>query len=107
MTGGQIANGIGSAIAMVTSGVFIATYSAVAPWHKSSLGRFMMVKAAAICLTGVITVTLTIKDFTSHSDWLRYIQASLWVMVSVAFVHHTSLVWRLQHRRKTGDKDRE
>jgi len=100
MTGGQIANGIGSAMAMVTAGSYIVVWTLYGGWFRSRIGRFVILKAAAICLTGVITVALTLSDFGARVDWLRYIQAMLWLLVSIAFIHHTRLVWKINHRKE-------
>jgi hypothetical protein len=100
MTSGQVANGIGSALAMVSSGVFIVTWTAVGRWWKTPTGRFMVAKAAAICFTGVITVSLTLADFSASQDWMRWVQGSLWVTVSVAFIHHTRMVYRVNRKER-------
>lgn len=92
MTGGQIANGIGSAVALVTSGTFILAWTIVGRWWKTSTGRFMVMKAGAICLTGIITVWLTLVEFTNDWDALRWVQGGLWVLISLAFIHHTVMV---------------
>lgn len=103
MTGGQIANGIGSALAMATSGIFVITWTVVGTWWTSSTGRFMVMKAGAIFLTGVITVWLTLTDFAASWDALRYIQAGLWALISVAFIHHTRMVHRVNRRSDDDD----
>lgn len=105
MTHGQLANGIGSAIAMITSGIFILVWTLVGKWWRTPTGRFMVVKAGAIMLTGMITVWLTLTDFASSWDILRYIQAGLWVLVSWAFVHHTRMVWII-NKKERADVDR-
>jgi hypothetical protein len=102
MTGGQVANGLGSAAAMVTSAVFILTWTAVGRWWKTWTGRFMILKAGAISFTGIITVWLTLVDFASNWDPLRYIQAGLWFTVSVAFMHHTRQVWKINRTKGKG-----
>ena len=102
MTGGQIANGLGSAFAMVSSAVFILTWTAVGKWWRTWTGRFMILKAGAISLTGVLTVWLTLVDFAASWDALRYIQAGLWYTVSVAFIHHTRQVWRINREKDHG-----
>jgi hypothetical protein len=106
MTGGQVANGIGSAIVMVTSGLYVLVWTFYGGWFRSRIGRFVVMKAAAICLTGVITVSLTLTDFGKQSDWLRYIQAGLWIVMSIAFVHHTRLVWKVNRKGMKHDADR-
>lgn len=98
MTGGQLANGLGSALVTVTSGLYILVWTFYGGWFRSRIGRFVILKAAAICLTGIITVALTIMDFNDQSDWLRYVQAALWVLVSIAFMHHVRLVWRVNKK---------
>lgn len=103
MTGGQLANGIGSAIAMVTSGVFVTTWTVVGKWWKTSTGRFMVVKASAIGLTGIITVWLTLTDFASSWDALRYVQAGLWFLVSLAFIHHTRMLVKVNRKEQKHD----
>lgn len=100
MTGGQWANGVGSALAMATSGIFIITWTVVGNWWRTPTGRFMVLKAACICLTGVLTVALTVTGFTTDWDCLRYIQSALWFLVSIAFLHHTRMVWRVNHKRE-------
>lgn len=102
MTSGQVANGIGSAVAMVTSGTFIIVWTIYGQWYKTSTGRFMVMKAGAICLTGVITVWLTLTDFQSEWDPLRYVQAGLWGAVSIAFIQHTITLWKIN--RAKGNK---
>lgn len=100
MTGGQVANGVGSALAMVTSGTFIVTWTLLGKWWRTSTGRFMVVKAGAIALTGVITVWLTLTDFALSWDPLRYVQAGLWVLVSASFMHHTRVLWKINRAKK-------
>jgi len=100
MTNGQVANGIGSAIAMVTSATFIVVWTIYGRWYRTSTGRFMVMKAGAICLTGVITVWLTLSDFQSEWDPLRYVQAGLWVSISIAFVQHTVTIWKVNRKRE-------
>jgi O-antigen/teichoic acid export membrane protein len=95
-----LANGIGSAAATITSWAFICSYTIFARWWKNPIGRFMVMKAAAICMTGVITISLTVTGFTEPWDWLRYVQAGLWGLVSLAFIHHTRLVWKVNRRKK-------
>lgn len=101
MTGGQEANGIGSAIAAATSGIFIIVWTIYGRWYKTSTGRFMVIKAGAICLTGIITVWLTLTDFQNDWDILRYLQAGLWVTVSIAFVQHTVMVVRVNRTKES------
>lgn len=100
MTNGQVANGIASAVAMVTSGLFIVTWTIYGRWYKTSMGRFMVMKAGAICLTGVITVWLTLTDFQSEWDTLRYVQAGLWFAISVAFIQHTVTLWKVNRKKE-------
>lgn len=101
MTTGQLLNGLASALVMVVSLVFIISYLVLAKWYKSSTGRFLMIKAVGICLTGAITVSLTLRDFQVDSDWLRWAQAGLWTIIAAAYAHHIWLMWRIQ--RKRGD----
>lgn len=103
MTGGQAANGIGSALVMLTSGSYIVIWTFYGGWFRSRIGRFVILKATAIFLTGIITVALTLGDFSKGVDWLRYIQAVLWVMASIAFIHHTRVVWKVNHRKEKID----
>lgn len=98
MTGGQLANALGSALATITSGVFIVTWSAVGKWWRTSTGRFMVMKASAICAAGVLTVALTFLSFQSDVDWLRYVLAAIWTSISIAFVHHTVMVWKINRK---------
>lgn len=100
MTAGQIANGIGSFVAMLTSGAFILVWTFTGSWWRTSTGRFMIMKAGAICAAGVITVTLTITGFKPNVDLLRDIQAGIWVAVSLAFMHHTRMIWKLNRKRE-------
>lgn len=100
MTVGQLANGIGSFLAMVTSGIFIIVWSLVGKWWKTPTGRFMIMKAGAICAAGVLTVSLTITGFKPNVDILRDIQAVIWVAVSVAFIHHTRMLLKLRRERE-------
>lgn len=93
MTGGQIANGVGSLLAMMTSGIFILTWTVTGKWWRTSIGRFMIIKAGAIFMAGFLTVWLTISGFKPDVDILRYIQAGIWAAVSVAFTQHTYLLW--------------
>lgn len=101
MTLGQLINGLASGLVMAVSLVFIISYTILARWYKSSTGRFLMIKAVGICLTGAITVSLTLQDFTVGSDWLRIAQAGLWTIIAAAYAHHVWLMWRVQ--RKRGD----
>jgi hypothetical protein len=103
MTGGQFANGVGSFLAMITSGAFILVWTWYGTWWRTSTGRFMVMKAAAICFAGVITVWLTLTGFKPDVDSLRYIQAGIWAAVSVAFVHHTRMVWKINRKKKVDD----
>lgn len=103
MTGGQLANGVGSALVMVTSGSYILLWTLYGGWFRSRIGRFVILKATAIFFTGIITVALTLSGFNQDVDWLRYIQAILWVMVSIAFIHHTRAVWKVNHRKEKID----
>jgi hypothetical protein len=100
MTGGQVANGLGSAIALLSSGVFILTWTVVGKWWRTSTGRFMVMKAGAICLTGIITVWLTAVDFGRGWDALRYVQGGLWLLISVAFIHHTRVLYHINRKKK-------
>lgn len=95
MTDGQVANGVGSFFAMVTSGTFIVVWTIVGKWWKTQVGRFMVMKASAIFMAGLLTVMLTVTEFESDADWLRYTQAVIWVAVSVVFVAHTRLLWKV------------
>lgn len=103
MTVGQIANGIGSFLAMLTSGIFIIVWTIVGKWWKTPTGRFMVLKAGAIFAAGVLTVTLTVAKFTPNVDVLRDIQAGIWAAVSVAFVHHTRMLIRVNRKKKQDD----
>lgn len=96
MTGGQAVNATASAIVATTSLTFIIVWTIVGRWYKTSVGRFMVMKASAICLTGGLTVWLTLTGF--NWDALRYVQASLWLAVSGAFVHHTMMVYRINRK---------
>lgn len=100
MTSGQVANGIASAVALVTSATFIIVWTVLGRWYRTSTGRFMVMQAGAICLTGVITVWLTVTDFESEWDPLRYIQAGLWVAISVAFIQHTVTLWKVNRKKE-------
>lgn len=100
MTGGQLANGVGSALVTLASAAFILSYGILAKPYRTSIGRFMVLKALGICFTGVITVTLTLNDFAIQVDWLRYIQAGLWFIVASAYIYHTSMVWKSQLKGK-------
>lgn len=103
MTPGQIANGIGSFLAMMTSGIFIVTWTLVGKWWKTSIGRFMIIKASAIFAAGLLTVLLTLGGFTPNVDMLRDIQAGIWAAVSIAFLQHTHLLWT--NRKKVRKDD--
>lgn len=103
MTTGQFFNGFASGLVMVVSFIFILSYCLTARWWKSSTGRFLMIKAVGIFLTGVITVSLTLSDFTPSSDWLRLVQAGLWTLIAAAYAHHIWMMWRVQG--KGGDLD--
>lgn len=99
MTGGQLANGIGSALAMFTSGLFILVWSLVGRWWKTPVGRFMVIKAGAIFAAGSLTVVLTVFKFNPNVDVLRYVQAGIWGAVSLAFLHHTRMIWKVNHSK--------
>lgn len=103
MTGGQLANGIGSGIVTIASASFILSYGTLARFYKSSIGRFMVLKAVGIFFTGLITVILTANNFATSVDWLRYIQAGLWMIVASAYVYHTSMVWKSQLKGRAHD----
>lgn len=104
MTGGQLANGLGSCLVTIASATFIVSYGVLARFYKTQLGRFMILKAVGICLTGLITVALTVANFTTGYDWLRYIQAGLWTIIALAYINHTTFVWRSQLRRRHDDR---
>lgn len=104
MTGGQLANGVGSALVTIASASFILSYGILAKFYKTQIGRFMVLKAVGIFFTGVITVALTANNFTTGVDWLRYVQASLWAIVAVAYAYHTRVVWRSQVKGKRHDR---
>lgn len=103
MTAGQIANGIGSFLAMLTSGLFIVTWTIVGSWWKTSTGRFMVMKAGAIFMAGVLTVALTVARFTVDVDVLRDIQAGIWSLISLAFIHHTRMLIRVNRKKNEDD----
>jgi hypothetical protein len=99
MTGGQLANGIGSAMAATSSLIFILAYSLMARWYKTFTGRFMVAKAAGVFFTCLITIALTANDFTAGVDWLRYVQAAVWVLIGSAYISHIYLIWITQRRQ--------
>lgn len=96
MTGGQLANGIGSGIAGAFSATFVVTYTILAKWHKSAIGRFMILMAAGVFFTCFITLNITSKGFSPSADWLRYIQAGLWVIIGATYAFHSWQVWKAQ-----------
>lgn len=100
MTGGQLANGLASMLVLISSSLLILIWTKVGSWWTTSVGRFMILKAAAIGFTGFLTVALTLARFASDWDFLRYIQAVLWILVSLAFLHHTRLVWKLNRGKE-------
>lgn len=103
MTVGQIANGIGSFLAMLTSGIFIIVWTLLGSWWRTSTGRFMVMKAGAIFMAGVLTVALTLLKFTPNVDVLRDIQAGIWALISLAFIHHTRMLIRVNREKKKHD----
>lgn len=100
MTGGQVANGVGSAIVAVSGLSFIVFWTIFGRWYRTSTGRFMVMKAAAISVSGILTLWLTLGGFAISWDFLRYIQAGLWVMISLAFLHHTVQIYTLYRKEK-------
>jgi hypothetical protein len=98
MTGGQLANGIGSAVAALSSGGFILTYGVLARWYRTVTGRFLMVLAVSTLATCFITLNITAKGFTSQADWLRYLQAVVWISIGATYIYQSWLVWKEQRK---------
>lgn len=105
MTHGQIANGIGSAFTAICGLVFILSYSLLARWYRSIDGRMMMVLGTGITFTCVLTVSMTLHDFTKSIDYLRFIQAGLIVTVGFTLLFYSIRVWRLQYKRRKRGND--
>lgn len=93
----MFANFVGCVFAAISSGAFILVWSIVGNWWKTSIGRFMIIKAAALFvasfLSAVLYVMMELTNYNPPMVPLLYLQTAIWLAVSVAFVHHTYLFW--------------
>ncbi|MGX9924167.1 putative phage holin [Streptomyces sp. NPDC002248] len=100
MTPGQIANAIASSFVALSAGGFVLFYTLRINWWKNSTGRFLAIKGVGITLTGLLTVGISVSGFGENADWMRFVQAILWVTIGITYHHYLYLIYRGQKRKE-------
>lgn len=98
MTPGQQFIAGASAFTSVAGIVLVATYSSLAPWWRSTVGRMMM--GYAVSLTILSFLVLLTVGFGVDTDSLRILRGTLLMTVGLAMVVQTALIIREQTSRR-------
>lgn len=91
--------------ALVACTGFIGMYATKAPWHRSDVGRTMMILALGLLLNCLAGLALSL--FGSQSLWFPYLRLALWTALNVALWRQLRTLVKVQFQDSTKDEDQD